>query len=117
MPTNLPPEYFKIEKRYKSATSPAEKISILEEVMAVVPKHKGTDKLRADLRKRLPKLKAGPQSGKNRSKSESAYQINREGGGQVAVIGPPNVGKSALVDLTARWCSGTMSCMTAILWS
>lgn len=99
MPTNLPPEYFKIEKRYKSATSPSEKISILEEMMAVVPKHKGTDKLRADLRKRISKLKAGPQGKKSKSKTESTYQISREGGGQVAVIGPPNVGKSALVDI------------------
>ncbi|MFH2130534.1 MAG: GTPase [bacterium] len=99
MPTNLPPEYFKIEKRYKTATSQAEKISILEEMMTVMPKHKGTDKLRADLRKRISKLKAAPQGKKNRSKTESAFIISREGGGQVAVIGAPNVGKSALVDL------------------
>ncbi len=99
MPTNLPPEYFKIEKRYKSATSQAEKIATLEEMMTVVPKHKGTDKLRADLRKRISKLKAGPQGKKNKGKTESAYQIGKEGGGQVAVIGPPNVGKSALVNI------------------
>jgi ribosome-interacting GTPase 1 len=97
MPTNLPPDYFKIEKRYKSATSQSEKIAILEEMMAVVPKHKGTDKLRADLRKRISKLKAAPRGKKNKAKTESAYLISREGGGQVAVIGPPNVGKSALV--------------------
>lgn len=98
MPTNLPPEYFKIEKRYKSAVSASEKIEILEEMMAVVPKHKGTDKLRADLRKRLSKLKTSPQGKKNKGKSESAYTISREGGGQVAVVGSPNVGKSALLD-------------------
>jgi uncharacterized protein len=99
MPTNLPPEYFKIEKRYKSATATTEKIDILEEMMAAVPKHKGTDKLRADLRKRLSKLKTSPQGKKNKGKSESPYHISREGGGQVAVIGAPNVGKSALVDV------------------
>jgi len=98
MPTNLTPEYFKIEKRYKSAGSTVEKISLLEEMMTVVPKHKGTDKLRADLRKRLSKLKTAPKGKKNKSKAESAYLINKEGGGQVAVIGPPNVGKSALVN-------------------
>ncbi|MBT4088524.1 MAG: TGS domain-containing protein [Deltaproteobacteria bacterium] len=99
MPTNLPPDYFKIEKRYKSATSQTEKITILEEMLTVVPKHKGTDKLRADLRKRISKLKIAPHGKKNKSKMESAYLINREGGGQVAVIGPANVGKSALVDI------------------
>lgn len=98
MPTNLPPEYFKIENRYKSAASVSEKISHLEEMMAVVPKHKGTDKLRADLRKRLSKLKIAPKGKKNKNKAESAYLINKEGGGQVAVIGCPNVGKSSLVN-------------------
>ena len=66
MPTNLPPDYFKIEKRYKSASSQSEKIELLEEMMTVVPKHKGTDKLRADLRKRISKLKISPQGKQNR---------------------------------------------------
>ncbi|MFN2134871.1 MAG: GTP-binding protein HSR1, partial [Candidatus Promineifilaceae bacterium] len=57
MPTNLPPEYFNAEERYKAAATPTEKVARLEELISTVPKHKGTDKLRADLRKRLSKLK------------------------------------------------------------
>jgi ribosome-interacting GTPase 1 len=98
MPTNLPPEYFEAEKRYRLATSPAEKAALLEELISIIPKHKGTDRLRADLRRRLSKLKdAASQSKKGLSKRESAYRIDKEGAGQAVVVGPANVGKSALV--------------------
>ena len=56
MPTNLPPECAEIEARYRAATSPAEKIACLEELLGAIPKHKGTDHLRADLRRRLARL-------------------------------------------------------------
>ncbi len=97
MPANLPPEYYDIEKLYRSARTPAEKITRLEELLTIVPKHKGTDKIRADLRKRISKLKAASQVKKSLSKRESAFQIDKEGAGQVAIVGSTNVGKSALV--------------------
>jgi hypothetical protein len=98
MPTNLPPEYSKIEARYREATEVPEKIMYLEEMLSVIPKHKGTDKLRADLRRKLSKLKDASASRKGTSRQASPYQVEREGAGQVAVVGPPNVGKSTLVD-------------------
>jgi small GTP-binding protein len=97
MPTNLPPEYFEAEKRYRAAASPTEKIARLEELIGTIPKHKGTDKIRADLRRRLSKLKSAAQTKKSLGKQESVYRIDQEGAGQVVVIGPANVGKSALV--------------------
>ena len=97
MPTNLPPEYFEVERRYRAAKSPAEKIACLHELLGTIPKHKGTDKLRADLRRRLSKLKTSPQARKSASRRESAFHIDKEGAGQVVVVGPTNVGKSALV--------------------
>jgi ribosome-interacting GTPase 1 len=97
MPTNLPPDYFAVEKEYRQASSPEEKIACLEEMLSIVPKHKGTDHLRADLRRRLAKLKAATQSRKGSSRQTSAYHIDKEGAGQVAVLGLPNVGKSTLV--------------------
>ncbi len=60
MPANLPPEYFAAEKKFKQSSEPSEKIAALKDLIATVPKHKGTDKLRADLRKRLSKLKEEP---------------------------------------------------------
>ena len=97
MPTNLPPNYFKVEKRYRAAKSTAEKIAYLQEMLSIIPKHKGTDKLRGDLRRRLSKLRTAPQSRKGVSKRDSAFRVDREGAGQVMVVGPTNVGKSALV--------------------
>ena len=98
MPTNLPQEYYQVEEQYKAATSQREKIALLEELISTIPKHKGTDKLRANFRKRLSKLKSATQGKKGVSKQESIYHIDKEGEGQLAVIGPTNVGKSALVE-------------------
>jgi small GTP-binding protein len=97
MPTNLPPDYFTVEKQFREATSPEEKIACLEEMLAIVPKHKGTDHLRADLRRRLSKLKAGAEIRRKTGRQASAYHIDREGAGQVILVGVANVGKSALV--------------------
>jgi ribosome-interacting GTPase 1 len=97
MPINLPPEAIEAEQRYRAAKSVAEKIARLEEFISTIPKHKGTDKLRADLRRRLSKLKSAAQSRKKVSRQDSAFRIDKEGVGQVVIVGPTNVGKSALV--------------------
>lgn len=97
MPTNLPPEYFEADRRYRAAQTTADKIACLEELLGTIPKHKGTDKLRADLRRKLSRLKSEAQARKGTSRQVSAYSIDREGAGQVVVVGPTNVGKSALV--------------------
>jgi uncharacterized protein len=88
MPTNLPPDYFAAEKRYREAKPPPEKVACLEEMLAIMPKHKGTDKLRADLRKKISKFKSSDQAKKGISKRDSAFYIDKEGAGQVAVVGP-----------------------------
>ncbi len=97
MPTNLPPEYFEVEERYRAASTVPEKIEALQDLLSTIPKHKGTDRLRADLRRKLSKLKEGAGGRKGAARHESLYSIDREGAGQVVVIGHANVGKSALV--------------------
>ena len=97
MPTNLPPDYFKIEEDFRRASSNEEKIALLQEMMSVVPKHKGTDRLRADLRKKLAALRRAPKGKKATARHESPYHIEREGAGQVVLTGTPNTGKSALL--------------------
>ncbi len=97
MPTNLPPQYFDVEKQYRAAKTTPEKIELLEEMLSIIPKHKGTDKLRADLRKRLSKLKASSQASKKAGKRDSAFHIDKEGAGQAVIIGYTNVGKSSIV--------------------
>jgi len=95
MPANLPPQYFEAEKKLRAAKEPAEKIEILEEMLAIMPKHKGTDKLRAGLRGRIAKLTQ--TLGKKASVHRASMLIEKEGAAQVAVIGLPNTGKSQLV--------------------
>ncbi len=97
MPTNLPADYFKIEEEFRKATSNEEKIRLLQEMMSVVPKHKGTDRLRADLRKKLANLRRAPKARKAVARYESPYHIERQGAGQVVLVGMPNTGKSALL--------------------
>ncbi len=97
MPTNLPPEYFSAEQRYKDAGTAQEKIDRLEELIGTIPKHKGTDKLRANLRRRLSKLKESAQKGKKAGRHESNFHIEKEGAGRAVLLGMPNVGKSSLL--------------------
>ncbi len=97
MPTNLPPDYFNADKRFREAQTPAEKIACLEEMISIVPKHKGTDKLRADLRRQLSRLREEAQSQKKHGGHTSVFVVEREGAGQVVILGPTNVGKSSLL--------------------
>jgi ribosome-interacting GTPase 1 len=96
MPANLPPEYFNAEKRFKQAATSAEKIAALEDLIATVPKHKGTDKLRADLRRRLSQLRKEAISKKKGGRGD-LYVVQKEGAAQIALVGFPNSGKSSLL--------------------
>jgi len=95
MPANLPPQYFEAEKNFRSAKSPTDKIIALEEMLAIMPKHKGTDHLRAELRARIAKL--NQLSAKRSGAQRASMIIEKEGAAQVVVIGLPNAGKSQLV--------------------
>jgi ribosome-interacting GTPase 1 len=97
MPTNLPPEYFRAEQAFREAESTSAKISALEEMMGTIPKHKGTDKLRADLRRKLSQLKEDQQKRKGPGKHESEFHIEKEGAGRAVLIGFENTGKSSLL--------------------
>ena len=79
MPTNLPPQYYDVEAEFRAAQSTPEKIELLEEMLSIVPKHKGTEKLRADLKTRLSKLRSRADARKPTSKHVSAFVIDREG--------------------------------------
>ncbi len=100
MPANLTPEYKRAEERYRTAKSPEERLDALEEMLRVVPKHKGTDGLQGDLKARISKLRKQPAS--KTGKSTFSHMVPREGAGQVALVGPPNSGKSALVAALTR---------------
>ncbi len=97
MPANLPPQYFETERKLKTAKTPQEKLEILEELLSLVPKHKGTEKLQALLKTKIAKLKSAAQKKPAIAKHGPSYQIEKSGAGQIVIIGPPNAGKSSLV--------------------
>jgi len=99
MPANLTPQYLEAELRFKQAKTTSEKIKALEVMMAVIPKHKGTEKLRGQLKSRMAKLKEELQKRPAVGRAEQAYNIKGEGAAQVVLLGLPNSGKSSLLSL------------------
>ena len=97
MPANLPPQYHEAEKIYRSAKTPEEKVEALEAMLAIMPKHKGTDHLRAELRRRIAKHQEEAQRRPSTGRRGSSYNVRREGAGQIVLVGLPNAGKSQLV--------------------
>jgi hypothetical protein len=97
MPANLTPQYLKADKEFKQAKTIEEKIACMENMLALIPKHKGTDHMQADLKHRLAGLRHEQLEGRGKGKRTPAYKIDKEGAGQVILLGAPNAGKSQLL--------------------
>jgi ribosome-interacting GTPase 1 len=95
MPANLTPQYLEAERRYREARTPDDKTACLEEMLRVIPKHKGTEKMRADLRRRLSQVKT--EAAKPGARRSQGPAVQREGAGQIVLLGAPNAGKSSLL--------------------
>src|SRR5437016_10777670 len=96
MPANLTPQYMDAEKRFKQAQSVEDKIAALEEMMSTIPRHKGTEKLQAELKKKMSVLRKESEQSKKSGKRES-WVVEREERRQTALVGAPNSGKSQLL--------------------
>ncbi len=101
MPANLTPQYYEAEERYKAATSPEEKMTALKEMLSTIPKHKGTEKLQGDIKKRIAALKKDSEKKKSKN-TFNPFHVEKQGAGQVVLVGFPNVGKSSLVAALTR---------------
>lgn len=95
MPANLPPQFFEIQGKLKTAKTKEEKIEIYEKLLAICPKHKGTEKVQEDLKRKIAKLKKEEEK---RIKGKSLFFIKKEGAGQIIILGPANSGKTTLVN-------------------
>lgn len=96
MPANLPPQYFEAEKRLRAAKDVDDKVAALQEMLGIMPHHKGTDKLQASLRGKIAKLSQEAER-KLATARRAGFYIRREGAGQVVLTGPTNSGKSQLL--------------------
>ena len=98
MPANLTPQYLEAERRFRQATTPDEQLDALDAMMATIPKHKGTEHMRADIRRRMAKIRTeAARNRKSAAKGPTWHHVPREGAGQVALVGAPNAGKSRLL--------------------
>ena len=97
MPTNVTPEYKKAKEQFQKARDTADRLNWLKEMLRTVPKHKGTDHLQAEIKTRIKQLteeSAGPRKGA--AKTGPVHTVHPEGAAQIALVGPPNSGKSTL---------------------
>lgn len=101
MPANLTPQYHKAEARYRAAASPGEELSALEEMLQLIPKHKGTDRLQADLKKKIAEARVEAATPKTATGGRSV-KIPKAGAARIMIIGPPNSGKSSLLCAISR---------------
>lgn len=102
MAVNLTPQYHEAESHYKKASSPAEKLDWLKQMWVLLPKHKASEKLQADIKTRMSDLREEVEKPKSTARKITVGRIQRQGSGQIAIIGSPNSGKSQLLaSLTA----------------
>ena len=97
MPANLTPQYKEAEERFRRAIGHEERLAALREMIALLPKHKGTEKMLAGLRQRLAKLEEEGERAARGGHRVDPGHVRREGAGQWVLLGPPNAGKSSLL--------------------
>jgi ribosome-interacting GTPase 1 len=102
MPANLTAQYLKAEEEYRRATSVEEELQWLQVMLAEIPKHKGTDKLQADIKAKISKAKKELLAEKRAGKKTRGVRIPRQGAGTVVILGGPNAGKSLLLKRYTR---------------
>jgi uncharacterized protein len=103
MPANLTPQYHKAEDEYRRAQSPEDELRCLELMLREIPKHKGTDKLQAELKAKISKAKQEVEAAKKSAKKGGpSLKLPRQGAGRVILLGGPNAGKSSLLKAVTR---------------
>lgn len=100
MPANLTPQYHKAEAAYRLAETPQEQLECLQEMLREIPKHKGTDKLQAELKAKIAAVKL--EATKPAPASGRATKIPKQGAGRIVLLGAPNSGKSQLLASLTR---------------
>jgi ribosome-interacting GTPase 1 len=103
MAVNLTPQYHEAEAEYKKAQTAEERLECLKKMWTLVPKHKASEKLQAELKTKMSELKEEiERDRKSPKKAGVSYKIPKQGAGQVVVLGGPNVGKSRLLTRLTR---------------
>src|SRR5689334_20975846 len=103
MAANLTPQYLEAEAEYKKAQTAEERLARLKKMYTLLPKHKASEKLQADLKTKMSDLKKEVEQEKQHPKKASvSYKIPKQGAGQYVLVGAPNTGKSRLLTRFTR---------------
>jgi ribosome-interacting GTPase 1 len=103
MAVNLTPQYLEAEAEYKRAQTAEERLECLKRMWTLVPKHKASEKLQAELKTKLSETREEVvREKKSPKKTGVSYKIPRQGAGQVVLVGGPNAGKSRLLTRLTR---------------
>jgi ribosome-interacting GTPase 1 len=103
MAANLTPQYLEAEAEYKKAKTAEEQLACLRKMFTLLPKHKASEKLQADLKTRMSELRKEIERERSSPKKTAvSHRIPRQGAGQVVFLGAPNAGKSRLLTRLTR---------------
>jgi len=99
MPTNLPVVAKKKWNEASLARTPQEKLEKLEEFLSLIPKHKGTEKLRGQVKRQISTLRKELEEKKRRRAGRGGpkFFFEKEGAAQIIILGPTKVGRSSLL--------------------
>jgi ribosome-interacting GTPase 1 len=103
MAANLTPQYLEAESEYKKARTAEERLACLKKMYSLLPKHKASEKLQADLKTKISEAREeAERERKSPKKVGVSYKIPKQGAGQFVMVGAPNVGKSRLLSRLTR---------------
>lgn len=102
MAANLTAQYRRAENAYRRAQTPDDELRCLEQMLRELPKHKGTDRIQADLKQKISVAKKLVQSLGSAKKKSTGLRVPRQGAGRVVLIGPPNSGRSQFIATSSR---------------
>ncbi|MCC7568188.1 MAG: 50S ribosome-binding GTPase, partial [Candidatus Methanofastidiosa archaeon] len=102
MPTNVTIDYLKAQDEYQNATTDRERLIALEKMLSTVPKHKGTEKLVLQIKRRMTKLKREEEAREAKKGTSKGFNIKKEGAAQIVLVGPPNAGKSSFLKTVTK---------------
>lgn len=99
MPANLPPDARKKWAEVEATRNPKERLRLMQEFVSLVPKHKGTAKTLAQVKKQMAILRRDMEERKKKRATRSGPKLflEKEGAAQIALIGLTKAGKSSLL--------------------
>src|SRR5687767_8367169 len=103
MAANLTPQYLEAETEYRKAKTAEERLACLRKMYTLLPKHKASEKLQAELKTKISETRDEVEKEKKSPKKAGvSHKVPKQGAGQYVLVGGPNAGKSRLLTRLTR---------------